>query len=310
MAAGNFDACMSRVFVYEGGKDDDPRDPGGRTNMGIIQTEYTAWLQKTGKWAVYKSHDVFDMTKEDAKQIYMENYWRRMRCEDLPAGVDLVMFDSGVNSGVAQAAKWAQRATGIVVDGDFGPATLKALQSANDNDLLCEGIMKRRLAMLQGLKTWKYYGKGWSSRVANVLKIAQAWATGSVGPDPVVVKPDGGNKKALAKDIAQPLIPVSVTSVASTAGTIGTSAGGAASQIQPVAAMFPDKIGAWILGAAGVLTIVAVVANQISTAAQKRADATKNAVHEAEVDLGADMASQVVAVNDNAPATLAPAKAA
>ena len=39
----NWPVCYKAVRVYEGGNDDDPRDPGGRTSRGIIQREYDAW---------------------------------------------------------------------------------------------------------------------------------------------------------------------------------------------------------------------------------------------------------------------------
>lgn len=305
MAVGNFDRCYARVRVYEGGNDDDPRDPGGRTSRGILQREYDRFLVTSGKSAIIADHDVWKASEADIAAIYRANYWDRARCEELPAGVDFTVFDSGVNSGVSQAAKWAQRATGIRVDGDFGPGTVHALTSAPDNDVLVGDILARRLAMLQGLKTWKFYGKGWSARIANVLKTSQAWATGSVGPDPVAVHEISGHRKGNIEDVRQPFIPVSLTSVASTSGTIGTSAGGVASQLQPVASMFPERLGAIVLGIVGALTIAAVVANQISTAAQKRADATKASENTAEIDTEADSGLQPVPVNDNAPAAQA-----
>lgn len=297
MATGNFSKCLARILVYEGGNDDDPRDPGGRTSRGILQSEYERWLKRSGKWSTVTDRDVWRAADVDIAQIYRENYWDRMHCEELPAGIDLVIFDSGINSGVAQAAKWAQRACGIAVDGDFGPETRHALQSSSDNDRLAAEILKRRLAMLQALSTWKFYGKGWSARVANVQKIAQAWASGSVGPDPVIVEPLGGDRKADVGDIRRPLIPVGATEIAQGASAAGTMAGGAASQIQPVAAMFPERIGAWVLGIAGALTVAAIVANQVSTFAQRRADAARNAEAAVEVDLTADDVAMPVAVD-------------
>ena len=305
MAAGNFDAALARILVYEGGNDDDPRDPGGRTSRGIIQSEYDRWLKKTGKWGVLADHDVWKATDADIRQIYRENYWARMRCDDLPAGVDIVCFDGGVNSGVAQQAKWCQRATGIVVDGDFGPATVRALQSANDNDLLVSDILKRRLAMLQGLKTWKYYGKGWSSRVASVLKIGQAWATGSVGPNPVSVKDDGGNRKALAKDIKQPIISATTAQIATGASAVSAGATNFVNQAQPVA----DKLDGiswlqWVgYGLAG-LTLVGIAAGVVASVAAAHAQKVKDAEHTVEIDQDADADAIPVVVNDNAPQTL------
>ena len=40
MTASNFDAAMAEVFSHEGGYVNDPRDPGGETNMGISKRSY------------------------------------------------------------------------------------------------------------------------------------------------------------------------------------------------------------------------------------------------------------------------------
>jgi lysozyme family protein len=299
MATGNFDRCLARILVYEGGNDDDPRDPGGRTSRGIIQSEYDRFLKRTGRWGVVASHDVWKATDADIRQIYRDNYWDRMRCEDLPAGVDLVVFDGGVNSGVAQQAKWAQRACAIVVDGDFGPATVRALQSAADDDVLVAAILKRRLAMLQGLKTWRFYGKGWSARVANVLKIGQAWATGSVGPDPVAVTDLGGHRKGFVKDLRQPIISVSAAQIATAASGASTGATQAAQQLQPVAEQVSGV--SWLQwvgwGLAG-LTALGILAGTVASLAQARADRARNAEAEVEIDSDADAIAPPVPVVD------------
>ena len=299
MAAGNFDKSLARVLVYEGGNDDDPRDPGGRTSRGILQREYDRWLKVSGKWAVIADHDVWKASGADIRSIYKTNYWDRARCEELPAGVDFTIFDGAVNSGLAQCAKWAQREVGAKVDGDFGPATLLALQSANDNDQLIAGILRRRLAMLQGLKTWKYYGKGWSARVANVLKIGQAWATGSVGPNPVAVAELDGHRKALVADLRQPIVPVSSAQVAT--ALTGASAGitEATRQLQPVA----DQAAGvpwltWVGYALGGLTVAGIVVGAVASIASARAEKASSAEARVEIDPDADLDLVPVSVMD------------
>jgi lysozyme family protein len=43
MTAANFSRCLTLVLASEGGNDDDPDDPGGRTSRGITQREYDAY---------------------------------------------------------------------------------------------------------------------------------------------------------------------------------------------------------------------------------------------------------------------------
>jgi lysozyme family protein len=38
-----FATCVALVLRDEGGNDDDPRDPGGRTSRGIAQREWDVW---------------------------------------------------------------------------------------------------------------------------------------------------------------------------------------------------------------------------------------------------------------------------
>src|SRR5215468_5279465 len=39
----NFNKCLPLLLEHEGGNDDDPRDPGGRTSRGILQSEWDVW---------------------------------------------------------------------------------------------------------------------------------------------------------------------------------------------------------------------------------------------------------------------------
>ena len=43
MAAGNFALALALVLESEGGYVDDPRDPGGATNLGITRATLARW---------------------------------------------------------------------------------------------------------------------------------------------------------------------------------------------------------------------------------------------------------------------------
>ena len=96
-----------------------------------------------------------------------------MRGDDLPAGIDLVVFDAAVNSGPGRAAKWLQACVGVEVDGDIGPKTLAAV-NAFDPTQLIDDYKRRRLSFLLDLPTWGTFGKGWTKRVAAVTSEAQS----------------------------------------------------------------------------------------------------------------------------------------
>ncbi|WP_201159514.1 glycoside hydrolase family 108 protein, partial [Rhodoplanes elegans] len=228
----NFGKALERVLVYEGGYSNHPRDPGGPTNKGIIQRVYDGYRRGRGD----APRSVRELTRDELVEIYRRQYWDRIQGDRLPAGVDLVVFDGAVNSGFSQSTKWLQRALGLArVDGELGEATLAAALAHPDHDALIADICARRLGMLHNLSTWDVFGKGWGRRVANVMAIGQAWASGSVGPQPVAVHEYGGDAKALVSDVALP----KVTAETATQGTLGGGAiaaavNGAREQLQPL----------------------------------------------------------------------------
>ncbi|KRE00078.1 N-acetylmuramidase [Bosea sp. Root381] len=194
--------ALKHVLVHEGGKVDHPRDPGGRTNQGVIQRVYDGYRSRKGR----PRRDVFLMEPAERDEIYRVQYWDVIRGDDLPAGVDYVVFDGAVNSGPAQSVKWLQRALGTVrVDGQIGEATLAAVAAYPDHDALIAAICARRMTFLRALRTWTDFGRGWSRRVAGVEATGQAWACGSVGPEPVFCQ--GGNAKATLDQAKLPASP-------------------------------------------------------------------------------------------------------
>lgn len=189
--------AMKIELRFEGGKDDDPIDPGGRTNQGVIQRVFSAWLRKNGK----PNRDVFTMLDAERDAIYWENYGAKVRFNELPPGVDLVVLDGGINSGPSQSIKWLQRALGITADGVLGLVTMEATLEYPDHDDLITKILDQRERFLRALKTFYHFGKGWMSRVNQLRKIGHAWAMGSIGP--AVVWSANMNKKATIVDAKQ-----------------------------------------------------------------------------------------------------------
>lgn len=195
-----FGRSLPRVLVHEGGYVNHPKDPGGETNKGVTRRVYDTYRRSKG----LPEQSVRFITEAEIRDIYLREYWTRAACDKLPAGVGYVVFDGAVNSGVAQSVKWLQRALkeyGLYagkVDGVAGQGTVDAVNGVNDHDALIAKIIARRNAFLRALKTWKTFGKGWAARIANVLKVGQAWATGSVGPAAAFI--EGGNAKARLED--------------------------------------------------------------------------------------------------------------
>jgi lysozyme family protein len=153
----NWALSLSHVLRHEGGYADHPSDPGGITNLGVTKSA----------WEAHVGHPVADMralTVADVGPFYKRRYWDKLRCDDLPAGLDYAVFDLGVNSGVGRAARILQQVSGAEVDGMIGKATLRHCAGRSLVDPLCDA----RLRFLRQLPTFGVFGKGWTNRVADV----------------------------------------------------------------------------------------------------------------------------------------------
>lgn len=162
----NFARCLPEILRHEGGWADHPKDPGQATMKGITIGTYRQWKGR----AVTKA-ELRAISDAEVAAIYRRNYWDKVGGDDLPAGLDLVAFDAAVNSGPARGARWLQTALGVAADGKIGPKTIAAARAA-DAATAINRALDIRLSFLKGLKTWPTFGKGWSSRVAGVRKVA------------------------------------------------------------------------------------------------------------------------------------------
>jgi lysozyme family protein len=111
----NFDAALKAILHHEGGYVNHKLDPGGRTNLGCTQRVWEEWVGHP-----VTEQDMRDLTPADVAPLYKAKYWDRIRGDDLPTGVDYIVFDAAINSGPGRAAKWLQQTVGAVPDGAIG----------------------------------------------------------------------------------------------------------------------------------------------------------------------------------------------
>ena len=182
-AASNFDKCVALVLQWEGGNDDDPRDPGGRTSRGILQKEWDGWRQAHPGLP----SDVWQAPQAQIVAIYKQLYWDMLSCDSLPFGVDYAVFDYGVNSGISRSAKVLEGIVGTASDGHIGPLTIAATVKL-DPATIVNKICNERMTFLKGLDIWPTYSNGWTNRVNGVRAGALAMV-GAVPKAPVVISP-------------------------------------------------------------------------------------------------------------------------
>lgn len=166
---GRFAACLKHVLDYEGYYSNDKHDKGGATMRGITWRVYDAWRERQG----LPRQPVQKITKDEIEAIYRANYWDVIRGDDLPHGLDLVVFDFAVNSGPSRAARHLQAVLGVGVDGHIGDVTLDAARRSDPVKTI-GAVCASRLTFMKGLGNWWRFKTGWTNRVAGTKAAALA----------------------------------------------------------------------------------------------------------------------------------------
>ena len=155
----NLPRALELIRHLEGGYVRDPHDPGGCTNLGITLGTFRAHLNPGGTCA-----DLKKLSWAQAAEVYRRGYWRPARGPDLPAGVDLLVFDTAVHAGPGRALRLLQAALGVPETGALDGASWTALAATDAEDLV-RTLVVQRLAWLRRLKTWPRFKNGWTNRV-------------------------------------------------------------------------------------------------------------------------------------------------
>ncbi len=163
----NFENALEMLLEHEGGYVNHPRDPGGETNLGVTRKTWAKWLGRE-----IKNGEMKKLKIEDVGDLYKKEYWDRLKCDELPSGLDFFCFDWGVNSGTGRSAKALQRIIEVAQDGAIGPMTLKEVNKHEAKDLVNK-MHTRRQEFYENLSTFDTFGKGWTARNKKALKQAK-----------------------------------------------------------------------------------------------------------------------------------------
>ncbi len=182
---------------WEKGYVNHANDPGGPTYNGVS----LRFLKQTGVDVNEDGHidakDILHLykTQNQAKvdNIFYKAFWRDFGLDKyLSLPVQAVLYDSAVNTGRTQTIKFLQRAlnkVGILpvqVDGQAGPATLKALQKVIDMGKakeLASAIIDARLDFHNLLvnsspykdgRDYRPFANGWRNRIKDQRKFLAA----------------------------------------------------------------------------------------------------------------------------------------
>lgn len=177
----NFEACLTQTLIFEGGYSNNSHDPGGATMNGVTQRVYDSYRRSKGR-AKQPVKALLPIERED---IYKSGYWDLVNGDSVPSGVDMVLFDYAVNSGASRPNR-----------------TYRSIQPCEPKQAI-RLISASRLAFLQGLSTWQYFGRGWGSRVGAVelcaLRLLAAGGLPETTPSKIDAKTRADKSNAQSK---------------------------------------------------------------------------------------------------------------
>lgn len=162
----NVDQVLDKILGKEGGYVNDSDDRGGETNFGITQDT----LDRMG---IRKS--VKGISKDDAKAIYLAEYYIKPKIDTLPENIQHKVLDMSVNHGPINAIKILQNAlikTGIfnnvISDGIIGPITQSASRFVTVKELVSERVGFYADIVANDHRQAKFL-KGWLNRARSFL---------------------------------------------------------------------------------------------------------------------------------------------
>lgn len=200
----NREILLAEILHTEAGYAERPEEGGGAVNRGVTFSVFQAWRSLKGQTSVTWD-DLKLLTKEEAIEIYDEQYLKQIHFDELPNGVDYCVLDAAVNGGVAGSIKILQEALGFPeekCDGNFGLVTRWAV-THRDLPTLINRLCDERLETYRTFKTtWnkiantktgKIWGVIWSERIESVRKHALRMVGASIvvpeTPKPKVIEP-------------------------------------------------------------------------------------------------------------------------
>ena len=189
MAQGNFEPCFGFTLGEEGRYSGIASDPGnwssGEVGVGVLIG--TCWGISApvlldwvgpGNAANITADYMRNLSVDTAKAIYLRDYWNKVRGDDLPLGLDLAVWDFGVNAGVRRSIEELQKAIGVQMDGDLGPVSMAAIPAFSITDLIND-LIDWHDYFYRNERNFATFGEQWLNRQKRLRAASLAMAAGS-----------------------------------------------------------------------------------------------------------------------------------
>lgn len=187
----DYKLILPSVAKFEGGLSSDPRDScsklrsdvidpknglGYHTNKGVC---YSTWMSASKKLGFNPSGKSFvNMTQSQWESIVKDLYWNPLNLDRVNSqAIAEILFQSNWGSGMGGAmvlVRFLQSKLDIAQDGAIGNNTITKLNEVTKNKVaeknLFKSLWERRLQYLQSLKSFDTYGRGWTTRMNDLLE--------------------------------------------------------------------------------------------------------------------------------------------
>jgi lysozyme family protein len=159
----SFDSSLEFTLAEEGGFINHPTDPRFASNLGITLARLRRFLREPA----LGEDDIRHVPCATVRALYMADFWNRTRCDALPLGIDLMVFDHAVNAGTDRAGRALQLACGhkrTEIDGAISPDTLTRVQIMDTLTLLDSLTAMQRTSYRQ-MASFGLFGEDWLARL-------------------------------------------------------------------------------------------------------------------------------------------------
>jgi lysozyme family protein len=159
----SFDSSLEFTLAEEGGYTDNRGDLRFVTNHGITLVRLRRFLRDPG----LGRDDIRLIPCATVRALYLADFWNRSRCDALPIGVDLMVFDHAVDAGPDRAGRALQHAVGhsrTAIDGAIGPETLASV-AVTDTVTLVDALAAMQRTTYRQMAAFSVFGEGWLARL-------------------------------------------------------------------------------------------------------------------------------------------------
>jgi lysozyme family protein len=159
----SFDCSLEFTLAEEGGFIDNHGDVRFAKNHGVTLVRLRRFMRDPA----LGRDDLRHIACATVRALYLADFWNRTRCDALPVGIDLMMFDHATESGPDRASRALQLAVGTPreeIDGAIGPRTISHVHLADTVTLLDALAAMQRTAYRQ-MAAFGLFGEAWLARL-------------------------------------------------------------------------------------------------------------------------------------------------